>query len=227
MLVPGFIIDKIKPTLQEAYATGNRHYHTFEHAGTVYNRLWNIHQEIGLTMPAEMGIAALFHDACYEYGNGSNEDDSAILATDTIHQYDLTNVVNDERVSRLIWLTHFHFTFESNYLIDGDRDAALFLDADIAGLANPWKEFYGDNEKLYREAGVTAETRQTYLTERRDFFTEVFDQEYVFNSWHYRDSPLERQAMWNIEQLLIRINAELKGGPQMALEAPAPEAPAE
>ena len=95
-------------------------------------RLFRLVQaESGWFAPVETFLAVLFHDAVYVPGAADNEARSAELASAAIRRF-LPDAPTDlDRVSRLILLTagHGHLAPE-----DVDRDAALFLDCDMAIL---------------------------------------------------------------------------------------------
>jgi len=115
--------------LRALYATPPRHYHTFDHVLEVLGWYDEVTAGPGWDRPEEALMAVLFHDAIYRCGAADNEAQSAIAARDAIARWLLD--VDADRVAALILLTARHGALTPGQV---DRDAALFLDCDMAIL---------------------------------------------------------------------------------------------
>ena len=117
--------------LEAAYATPARAYHNLGHVHEVLRHYAAVAAGPGWTQPAEVYLAVLYHDAIYEAGRSDNEARSAELALAHIARWLPDMGVDAPRVAELIRLTARHGQLAGDAL---DRDAALFLDCDMAIL---------------------------------------------------------------------------------------------
>lgn len=126
-LPPGMLAE-----LRAQYADPPRAYHGFDHVLEVLAQFDAVAQGPGWTAPAEAYLALLYHDAIYEAGRKDNEARSAALAQAAIVSWLPEADVDSARVAELIRMTarHGHWAAEPV-----ERDAALFLDCDMAILA--------------------------------------------------------------------------------------------
>lgn len=108
--------------LLRRWSEPHRRYHDVEHLATVLS----IVDE--LAAPAEVRLAAWYHDAVYDPRSGDNEERSARLAVDALTKLGMAPGRVDE-VARLVRLTAGH------EVSDGDVNGALLCDADLAVLA--------------------------------------------------------------------------------------------
>ena len=126
------IPDEQLVALQAAYATPPRAYHNFTHVEHVLRHYGDVANGPGWNQPAEVRLAVLYHDAIYEAGRRDNEARSAGLASEHIARWLPGQGIDAARVAELINLTARHGALAPE---DVDRDAALFLDCDMAILA--------------------------------------------------------------------------------------------
>jgi predicted metal-dependent HD superfamily phosphohydrolase len=123
-------------TLEAAYATPPRAYHDFRHVQEVLRHFAEVSAGPGWAQPAEVYLAALYHDAIYEAGRKDNESRSADLAMAQIAQWLPEVGIDALRVAELINLTARHGQFSPGDF--GDDGFALdtrhFLDCDMAIL---------------------------------------------------------------------------------------------
>lgn len=126
-LPPGMLAE-----LRAQYADPPRAYHGFDHVLEVLAQFDAVAHGPGWMAPVEAYLALLYHDAIYEAGRKDNEVRSAALAQAAIVRWLPETDVDSERVATLIRMTarHGHWTAEPV-----ERDAALFLDCDMAILA--------------------------------------------------------------------------------------------
>ncbi|GAB3383317.1 HD domain-containing protein [Lysobacter fragariae] len=118
--------------LEAAYATPPRPYHNFHHVEEVLRHYEAVAAGPGWEHPAEVRLAVLYHDAIYEAGRRDNEARSAALAVEHIARWLPGLGIDAERVVQLIELTARHGQLTPG---DVDREAAMFLDCDMAILA--------------------------------------------------------------------------------------------
>lgn len=104
----------------------HRHYHGLAHLAAV---LAVVDAQAHLAAAADaVRLAAWFHDAVYDATRGDNEERSATLARERLVTLGRTDA---DEVARLVLATTTH------EYADGDSNAALLCDADLAVLAGP------------------------------------------------------------------------------------------
>jgi predicted metal-dependent HD superfamily phosphohydrolase len=109
--------------LLQRYSAAERGYHDIEHLTEVLAAL----EELDCHAP-EVRLAAWFHDAVYDGAPGRDEELSAALAVRVLSALDAPSQTA-QRVHDLVLVTADHFPDE------GDLEAALLCDADLAILA--------------------------------------------------------------------------------------------
>lgn len=175
--------------LEGFYATPPRAYHNFSHVGEVLRHYAAVADGPGWTRPVEPYLAVLYHDAIYDAGRSDNEARSAQLAVEQIAAWLPDAGVDSGRVARLIELTARHGHLD---IADVDRDAALFLDCDMAILAAPPAAF-----DAY-DRGIATEYRHVprwlFKLNRRRFLKSLLARERIFLSdfFHQRCNALAR-----------------------------------
>ncbi|MFC5568786.1 hypothetical protein ACFPN1_01740 [Lysobacter yangpyeongensis] len=181
--------------LKAAYATPPRAYHNFAHVEEVLRHYDEVTAGPGWTQPEEVRLAVLYHDAIYEAGRKDNEARSAELAVAHIDQWLADSGIDAARVADLINLTARHGTLAPQ---DVDRDAALFLDCDMAILAAEPAVFAA------YDRGITAEYRGhvpawLFKLNRRRFLKALLAKERIFLSdWFHQ--RLDAQARINLRR---------------------------
>lgn len=182
--------------LEAFYATPPRAYHNFAHVREVLRHYIEVTEGPGWLHPVEPYLAVLYHDAIYEAGRGDNESRSAQLALAQIAAWLPDAGVDSARVARLIDLTarHGHLT-----ATEVDRDAALFLDCDMAILGAAPETF-----DAY-DRGIAAEYRHLpgwlFKLNRRRFLKALLKRERIFLSdfFHKR---YDAQARVNLRRAI-------------------------
>ncbi|TWI04584.1 putative metal-dependent HD superfamily phosphohydrolase [Luteimonas cucumeris] len=175
--------------LEGFYATPSRAYHNFRHVGEVLRHYTEVADGPGWTRPVEPYLAVLYHDAIYDAGRSDNEARSAQLAVEQIAAWLPDSGVDSARVAQLIELTARHGHLD---IADVDRDAALFLDCDMAILAAPPVTF-----DAY-DRGIATEYRHVprwlFKLNRRRFLKSLLARERIFLSdfFHQRCDALAR-----------------------------------
>ena len=117
--------------LRGLYATPPRRYHTFAHVQEVLAWYDKVAAGPGWQRPDEVLLAVLFHDAVYRCGAADNEAESARAARAAIARW--LPALDADRVAALILMTARHGQVAPGE-VDGDADAAHFLDCDMAIL---------------------------------------------------------------------------------------------
>ncbi|HEX2686264.1 MAG TPA: hypothetical protein VHN14_06580 [Kofleriaceae bacterium] len=118
--------------LARRYAEPHRAYHTAAHIAEVLRWFDWTAERTGWQDPVDVYLAIVFHDAIYDPLASDNEARSTALARDAI--------AASPRTQALIQLTARHATISPTD-VEGDHDAAQFLDCDIAILAAPPDRF--------------------------------------------------------------------------------------
>ncbi|MCL1633423.1 hypothetical protein M2650_02010 [Luteimonas sp. SX5] len=180
--------------LETSYATPPRAYHNFGHVQEVLRHYADVAQGPGWTRPVEPYLAVLYHDAIYEPGRNDNESRSAQLAMEQIALWLPGAGVDGGRVAQLIDCTARHGQLSA---ADVDRDAALFLDCDMAILGAEPAAF-----DAY-DRGIAAEYRHVprwlYKLNRRRFLKALLARERIFLSDFFHDR-YDAQARVNLRR---------------------------
>ena len=181
--------------LQAAYATPPRAYHNFAHVEEVLRHYDEVANGPGWQQPEEVRLAVLYHDAIYEAGRKDNEAHSAELAVEHVQRWLPDRGIDAARVAELINLTARHGSLQPG---DVDRDAALFLDCDMAILAADAATF-----AIY-DRGITAEYRGKvpawlFKLNRRRFLKSVLGKERIFLSDWFHER-LDARARINLRR---------------------------
>jgi predicted metal-dependent HD superfamily phosphohydrolase len=108
------------------WAEPHRAYHDLAHLEEVLTRIDLLADEA--EDADAVRLAAWFHDAVYDPKLTDNEERSAWLATTVLHRLQVPEPTVAQ-VARLVRVTATH------EVVDGDRDAAVLCDADLAILA--------------------------------------------------------------------------------------------
>jgi predicted metal-dependent HD superfamily phosphohydrolase len=178
--------------LEDAYAEPHRVYHTAAHVADVLALYDEVADSVGWRSPAEVYVASVFHDAVYVPGARDNETRSAAWA----RRAGLP--VDSDRVAALIELTAKHGTLASREV---DRDAALFVDCDMAILGASADTFDSYDAAIAREYSLLP--HDVYRTGRRAFLTRLANAPRIFQS-NYFHVRLDQAARVNIARALAR-----------------------
>jgi predicted metal-dependent HD superfamily phosphohydrolase len=114
------------------WAQPHRRYHDLDHLTSVLTTLDTLTDPH--PAPAEVRLAAWFHDAVYDGVPGDDEEASALLAHQVLTELAVPADLATE-VGRLVRVTAGH------RVADDDPLAALLVDADLAILAAPQREY--------------------------------------------------------------------------------------
>lgn len=186
-----------RAALEAAYASPPRAYHSFQHVREVLRHYDEDAAGPGWERPAETWLAVLYHDAIYEPGRRDNEARSADLAVEHIDRWLADAGVDATRVAALIGLTARHGRLSPDEV---DRDAALFLDCDMAILGAEPAAF-----DAY-DRGITAEYSGRvpgwlFRLNRRRFLKGLLARDRIFLSDFFHDR-YDAQARINLRRLV-------------------------
>ncbi|WP_460734446.1 HD domain-containing protein [Lysobacter tyrosinilyticus] len=181
--------------LQAAYAAPPRAYHNFAHVEEVLRHYNDVANGPGWNQPEEVRLAVLYHDAIYEAGRKDNEARSADLAVEHVGRWMPGGDIDTARVAELINLTARHGSLKPGEV---DRDAALFLDCDMAILAADAATFAA------YDRGITAEYRGKvpawlFKLNRRRFLKALLGKERIYLSDWFHER-LDAQARINLRR---------------------------
>jgi uncharacterized protein (DUF924 family)/predicted metal-dependent HD superfamily phosphohydrolase len=193
--------DPLVREIRTAYGQAGRHYHDNRHLDEVLGRFAEVSREAGWDRPREAFIALLFHDVVYQPGAKDNEALSAHRAERAIATYWAGQGIDGARVAALILLTARHGTLGPG---DVDRDAALFLDCDMAILGASPEAFEAYDRDIATEHGAIP--AEAFAAGRRRFLESLLARDTIFLSSWGRDR-FEAAARRNIAGALGRLPA--------------------
>lgn len=187
-----------------------RQYHNWEHALDVY--MYAIELQGG-NADLELELAALYHDAVYVPGAGSNANElcsAAALKVDALKcGFDISVI---EKAQQLIRQTSINFhlitPIEMAKLHPSDKSElenkqlAVLLDADLASLAREWDRFVKKQIDILTENGAddTPENRAKSALFLKQFLTcrdKIYHTEFARK--HYEAAARENITRWIAE----------------------------
>jgi len=163
---PVEIPDDVSRRLAAAYGEPHRAYHDARHLDEVLGWFDAIAAEGGWLRPAEVYVAMLFHDAVYDVARKDNEARSAAWAREALAGHPAWAAIDADRVAHLILLTARHASLTPAD-VAGDRDAARFLDCDMAIVGAPAARFDEYERAIAVEYGSVP--RDAFRAGRRAF----------------------------------------------------------
>jgi predicted metal-dependent HD superfamily phosphohydrolase len=178
--------------LARRYGESHRAYHAANHIAEVLRWFDWAAERTGWREPVDVYLAILFHDAIYDPLASDNEARSAALARDTI--------AASPRTQALIRLTARHATL-SLADVEGDDDAAQFLDCDIAILAAPTDRFDEYDAAIAME--YRAVPADKFRAGRGAFLRALLARPRIFLSELF-NAELDRAARGNLSRILER-----------------------
>lgn len=122
-------LDQATKLLTPLYQQPDRHYHGLNHVHALL-RLLDEHSEQLVRDKTSVALAIWFHDAIYDSTRDDNEEQSALLAEQTLPTWACPAALTAS-VARKVRATKGHVW------LDGDPDTAVFLDFDLGILAAP------------------------------------------------------------------------------------------
>ena len=186
---------RLHQTLLNCYRSNNHAYHNLIHI----NHLLHLASENRCHFQnwPVVYLAIWFHDVIYDPSRKDNEQVSARLAQDHLTKLGL----EPDQVNRVVCFIQATANHQLNYIDESDHeDAKLFLDLDLAILAEPWPRY-----QRYAEA-VRNEYRHisavTYALGRRNFLRTMLKRPFIFHSPLMR-VQWEHKARINIQREIL------------------------
>lgn len=199
------IDEPLKAELRALYRAADRHYHDLSHIEALL-RLADEHRA-DLADREAVEAAIWFHDAVYDSRRKDNEARSAAMAAERLGGHVEPARLRD--ITRMIEATAGHEVPTSDRF-SAIRDAALFLDMDLAILGASPADFDSYEAAVRREYGWVADedwragrgaVLRTFLSRRHIFHTEIFR------------SAFEAAARENLKRSLARLDPEQPSAP--------------
>ena len=173
-------IDRASESLTPLYQQPHRSYHGLTHVKVLLN-LQQAHHDL-IHDHLAVTLAIWFHDAIYDSTRDDNEEQSALLAEQTLPRWDCPNALTDS-VARKVRATQGHVWS------DNDPDTAVFLDFDLGILAAPEAVYQRYADQVAQEyAWVTTEA---YRLGRAKVLRSFLDRQVLYftpslrNKWEY------------------------------------------
>lgn len=173
-----------------AYAAAGRRYHTVDHLAHMFAILEPYRPE---TDWPPLALAVFYHDYVYDSRRADNEEQSADAAVQALSGAGHALIA---RVRELILFT------KSHHAPDDDKDAWLFLDADLSILAS---DRYDEYRRHVREEYAWVPERD-FLTGRRAVLSTFLEREKIFR----RLTDFENRARANLAAEIAQIDERLR-----------------
>jgi predicted metal-dependent HD superfamily phosphohydrolase len=184
------IDEPLKRELSALYRAEGRHYHNLAHIGAMLALAGDY--RASLRDPEAVEAAIWFHDAIYDSRAKDNETRSAALAGKK-----LAGRTDQQRLSRITAMISATATHELPQFGDGNalRDAALFLDMDLAILGAAPDAFDAYEQAVRREYGWVEEPM--WRTGRSAVLKNFLARPHIFHTEEFRQrfEPQARQNM--------------------------------
>lgn len=179
--------------IDEAYGGEGRYYHNMTHIENVLDSISEL-RSLANDYHA-IQLAVWFHDIVYETERQDNEARSASYGYEALIELGIDEVIA-ARVRDLILVTADHRA------PDGDMDAKILIDADLAPLAADQALFAIQSEDIRKEAaGMPVEA---FIDSRRRFLNGMLDRERIYLTPQFHNS-LEEKARENIKGSLAAL----------------------
>ncbi|MBK8170197.1 MAG: HD domain-containing protein [Sandaracinaceae bacterium] len=190
---PFALPSRVYEKLERAYRVPPRAYHSLEHIVAFAAHFAEVARDVGWDDPKSVWCAMLFHDAVYDVKRHDNEAESARMAERVLSPIAAAHELDLDRVAHLITLTARHGHLRP---VDLDRDAALFVDCDMAILGAEPSGFASYESAICTEYAAVIDA-ESFAYGRAAFLQTLLksDRIYVSAYWHDR---LEEKARANI-----------------------------
>lgn len=161
---PADVLDEdVRDRLRTAYRTPARSYHDWAHA----RRVAAIAAELGADRACL--LAAWFHDAVHEPGAPDNEERSAQLLERL-----LADDPDTPRAAALVRMTATHLP------PDGDRQAAILSDADLAVLGGPAADYEAYRRAVRAEYAAVGD--EAWRVGRGDVLRDLLERDRIYRT---------------------------------------------
>ncbi|MCF6103388.1 hypothetical protein [Mesorhizobium muleiense] len=193
------IDEPLKRELSALYQAEGRHYHSLAHIEAMLALAG--HYRASLHDPEAVEAAIWFHDAIYNSRAKDNEARSAVLA-----EKKLAGRTDVQRLGSIIAMISATATHELPQFDDENaaRDAALFLDMDLAILGAPPDAFDAYEQAVRREYGWVEEPM--WRAGRSAVLKSFLARPHIFHTEEFRQR-FEAQARQNMARSLEALGA--------------------
>lgn len=177
--------------LEQLYSGHSRHYHTLVHINKMCEALERFSPD---GSPVELRFAIFYHDAIYDTTQQDNEEESAILATNSLADMGINSQIQSS-TSKLILATKIH------QALPGDLSgvSGLFLDLDLLILSAPPIEYEAYAAKIHKEYAWVPEAQ--YKAGRAQILNAFLGRANIYFTEEIR-SEFEDKARLNIKREL-------------------------
>ncbi|MEJ8803819.1 HD domain-containing protein [Pontibacter sp. H249] len=184
-----YLTENLWQELEQAYTSEGRYYHNLNHLAYMLELAEKYkHESIKYDL---LQFAIFYHDIVYTPTQTDNEEKSAQLAEEQLHQISLPE---DEiaQVKSMILSTKNH---QQNNNITTD----FLLDLDLAILGAGWQKYNVYRQAIRKEYSMYSDA--TYQTGRQSILQRFLAQPYIFKTPFFRER-LELQARENLRMEL-------------------------
>lgn len=190
--------------LRAAYATPARAYHHVGHVEDVLGHVAWVATRTRWHRPAEVALAALYHDAILVPGRRDNEARSARFAEAEIARWLPHAGIDAARVAALIRMTVAHGRHApASFGADRDADDARhFLDCDMAILAAPLEVFDAYDDAIAEEYRGRIPAL-VYRVQRRRFLSALMASDRIYLGAPFHEA-CDQRARDNLRRALDR-----------------------
>lgn len=179
--------------LRSTYSEPQRYYHNQQHIAEClaeFDEAGHLAKE-----PAAVELALWFHDAVYDPRAGNNEEQSAVLATECLQEFEIAPPMID-RVAQLIMTTKSHE-------MGIDQDAKLMVDVDLSILGRDEKRFFEYEDQIQKEYAWVPTS--VFASKRSEILKRFLDRSHVFATEWFR-RKYEKPARRNLEASIVRLH---------------------
>ncbi len=174
--------------LRARYCGPDRHYHSASHIVRCLD--WYDHAAAALGVSPVVEMAIWCHDVVYWPESQSNEKESVKWFSTQADGVLLRSFV--DAVSKTILATRHTSVPES-------LAEKFMVDVDLAGLGQPWQQFFRDTQNLRRE--FKSVTEETFFVAQSKFLQKLANRPFIFSTPFFRNA-FEQSARDNIARLV-------------------------
>jgi predicted metal-dependent HD superfamily phosphohydrolase len=183
------LIEACWTEIEKSYSHPKRHYHTLTHL----ENLLRVLQEVRASVSDwnTMLFTLFYHDAVYNALKSDNEEKSAGLAAQRMHELQVPTA-QIEQCRNQILATKQHKE-------NSDADTNFFTDADLSILGADWNAYAAYAADVRKEYAMYPDL--LYKPGRRKVLQHFLNMEHIFKTAHFREK-FESQARLNLQKEL-------------------------
>lgn len=174
-----------------SYSQPNRFYHNLSHIGNLFY-LFEQHVAVARN-PAVICFAIFYHDVVYDTLRNDNEEQSAGMARNHLAQLKLKSALIDRVVQFILCAKHQAV----GSICSGDQDLDLFLDLDLAVLAEDWQDYEVYSSNIRKE--FKQYTPHTFQAGRKHALQQILQKEAIYHLPQFREA-FETKARQNLHR---------------------------